>query len=192
MLYVLAAAIVLGVNLMPAFGPPTWALLVLFRLNWHLNPVALVALGACSAGAGRYLLARACFVLRARLSQRRRANLVAAQNYLTGHRGGALVGLGLFALSPLPSAQLFEAAGILAAPLLPLTAAFFGGRLVSYSLYIGAAGLAEHSFHGVITAGLTSPVGIGVQIAALLAVAALTQINWSRVPTVPGLARRHR
>ena len=26
--YVLVAAIVLGVNLLPAFGPPTWAVLV--------------------------------------------------------------------------------------------------------------------------------------------------------------------
>jgi hypothetical protein len=31
------------------------------------------------------------------------------------------------------------AAGVLSVPLLPLTVAFFAGRVVSYSLYVGAA-----------------------------------------------------
>ena len=31
--YVLLAVVVLGVNLLPAFGPPTWAVLVLFHLH---------------------------------------------------------------------------------------------------------------------------------------------------------------
>ena len=37
-------------------------------------------------------------------------------------------------LSPLPSVELLEAAGLMAAPLLPVTSAFFAGRLISYSL----------------------------------------------------------
>lgn len=180
MLYLALFGIVLVVNLMPAFGPPTWALLVLMKLNWHLNSVALVALGALAAGTGRYLLALACFRLRYRLSERRRSNLQAAQTYLRSHRGGAVLGLGLFALSPLPSAQLFEAAGVLALPLLPLTVAFFAGRLVSYSIYVSAAALAERSFGRVFTSALTSPVGIAVQIAMLLGIVLLTQIDWTR------------
>lgn len=47
--------------------------------------------------------------------------------------------MGLFALSPLPSAQLFVAAGLVDAPLVPLIAAFFAGRLVSYTIYVTAA-----------------------------------------------------
>jgi membrane protein YqaA with SNARE-associated domain len=184
MLYLAAVGIVLGVNLLPAFGPPTWALLVLFKLNWHLNPVALVILGACAAGSGRYLLARVCYRLRGRLSQRRRDNLAAAQTYLTGHRGGAILGLGLFALSPLPSAQLFEAAGVLGLPLLPLTGAFFAGRLVSYSLYIGAAAVAQRTYGGLLTSALTSPLGIATQVVMLLAIIGLTQINWRRLPYI--------
>ncbi len=58
MQYVVLVALVFGINLLPAFGPPTWAVLVFARLSWHLNPVALVILGAMAAVAGRYLLAR--------------------------------------------------------------------------------------------------------------------------------------
>ncbi len=41
-LYLIVAAVVLGVNLLPAFGPPTWAILVFYRLNMHLPVVGLV------------------------------------------------------------------------------------------------------------------------------------------------------
>jgi hypothetical protein len=181
MLYLGAVLVVLGVNLLPAFGPPTWAVLVLFKVHWHLNPVALVVLGACAAGTGRYLLAWASFRLRGRLSQRRRDSLLAAQTYLRAHRGGPILGLGLFALSPLPSAQLFEAAGVLGLPLKPLTAAFFAGRVVSYSLYIGAAGLAEHSLGSLLATAFSSPVGVAIQIAMVLGVAAIMQIDWQRL-----------
>ena len=180
MLYLAAFAIVFAVNLLPAFGPPTWAVLVLMKLNWHLNPVALVILGAVAAGAGRYLLATASAALRDRLGEGRRANLLAAQRYLTGHRGRAAVGLGLFALSPVPSAQLFEAAGILGLPLLPLTGAFFAGRIVSYSIYLSAATLAQRSYGDLFASALTSPVGIAVQVLMLVGIAGLTQVDWSR------------
>ncbi len=181
MLYLAAFAIVFAVNLMPAFGPPTWAVLVLLKLDWHLNTVALVLVGACAAGAGRYLLGLGSYAVRGRLSDRRRANLAAAQQYVTGHRSGAALGLGLFALSPLPSAQLFEAAGVLALPLLPLTVAFFAGRIVSYSLYVSAADIAQRNYGDLFTAALTSPVGIAVQVLMLAGIVALTQIDWARL-----------
>ncbi len=157
MLYLAAFAIVLAVNLLPAFGPPTWAVLVLLKLNWDLDPVALVLLGAVAAGSGRYLLGRASHRLRGRLGARRRANLGAAKELLTGHRAGAFMGLGLFALSPVPSAQLFVAAGVLSLPLLPLALAFFAGRLVSYSMYVGAAAWAQRSYGDVIADSFSSP-----------------------------------
>jgi hypothetical protein len=48
---------VLGVNLMPAFGPPTWSILVLYTLNTDLPRGLVVITGAIAAALGRYLLA---------------------------------------------------------------------------------------------------------------------------------------
>jgi len=45
-------------------------------------------------------------------------------------------------------AQLFEAAGLIGMTLLPLTTAFFAGRLVSYALYVGSALAAKHTSAG--------------------------------------------
>jgi hypothetical protein len=37
--YLVAFACIFGVNLLPAFAPPTWALLVFFKLNSDLAAV---------------------------------------------------------------------------------------------------------------------------------------------------------
>ena len=179
--YPTVVLLVFVINILPAFGPPTWVVLVLFKLNWHLNPAALVLLGALAAASGRFCLAWATGRLRGSLRPERRESLEALNAYLTGHRGRSALALALFMLSPLPSAQLFEAAGLLAAPLLPITAVFLAGRVVSYSLYIGAATVAERSIGHTLVSALTSPTGIAVQVLLELSVVLLARIDWTRV-----------
>lgn len=70
-------------------------------------------------------------------------------------------------------------------PLLRLTCAFFAGRLVSYSIYVGGAALAGRSLGAMLTDGFRSPLGIALQIVMLLGLVALVRIDWTRV-----LARR--
>ena len=92
-----------------------------------------------------------------------------------------LLGLGLFALSPLPSAQLFMAAGLARMRLLPFTAAFFAGRFVSYTIYgVTAHTIRATSLGEVIRSGLTSPWGIALQVAMLAGIVALTRIDWRK------------
>jgi membrane protein YqaA with SNARE-associated domain len=179
--YLVMAAVVLGVNLLPAFGPPTWSVLILFRLHSHLNPVALVLIGALAAGTGRYLLAEACRRLRGRLSAKRAASLEAARTALTGNTRRSLIGLALFAFSPIPSSQLFVAAGLLDVAILPLVAIFFAGRLVSYSIYVAGASAASHTSAGrLVTSSFTSPVGVAIQFGLLLAVVLLARVDWTK------------
>jgi len=168
-----AVAVVFAVNLLPAFGPPTWALLVFFYLDFDLPAVPLVLCGALAAAAGRYLLANGARRLRPRLSAERRASVDRAQAAASANRLRTTAGLGLFALSPVPSGQLFVGAGLMTVPLLPLTAAFFAGRLVSYSIYVAAAGAVEASLGSIVTDALTSPLGIGLQLAMLVALGLL-------------------
>jgi uncharacterized membrane protein YdjX (TVP38/TMEM64 family) len=174
--WLLALGTIFGVNLLPAFGPPTWAVLVFFRLNSELPAVLL---GAVAAASGRLVLATAARRFRSRFSAERRENLEAAEELLVGSRRKAVAGLGLFALSPVPSAQLFVAAGLLTVPLVPLTAAFFAGRLVSYSLYVGAATAAKDSLGSVLGDALGSPLGIVLQVAMLAGLVLLLRFDWA-------------
>jgi membrane protein YqaA with SNARE-associated domain len=165
----IALGVVFAVNLLPAFGPPTWAVLVFFSLQFDLPGVALVLGGALAAASGRYLLASGTRRLRPRFSAARLRRLDRVQAALSADRRRTAAGLGLFALSPVPSGQLFVAAGLMTVPLLPLTAAFFAGRLVSYSIYVSAANLAADNLGDVVLDALTSPLGMGLQLAMLVA-----------------------
>jgi hypothetical protein len=64
------------------------------------------------------------------------------------------------------------------APLPTLTAAFFAGRLVSYSLYVGAASAAAASLGSLVADSLSSPLGIALQLLMLASVVALLRIDW--------------
>ena len=183
MQYLLLFAIVFGINLLPAFGPPTWTLLVFARLTWHLEPVAVVVIGAVAAMAGRFLLATGTRHFRGRLGDKRRANLEAANDLLFAKKGRAWALLAVFVVSPLPSAQLFVAAGLLDVALVPLTLAFFVGRLIGYSIYMAAATLAERQLSGILRNAFGSPWSIGVQVLLLAVTAALPFIDWSRIRT---------
>jgi uncharacterized membrane protein YdjX (TVP38/TMEM64 family) len=179
--YLLLFAIVLGVNLMPAFGPPTWTIIVLYGINTDLPLPAIVVTGALAAALGRYGLALGFRLLRHRFRDETRANLEAARDALEKSRRRGLLALGLFALSPVPSAQLFEAAGLTGVRLLPFTLAFFAGRLVSYSIYAGGAKAAESLTLGdAFRDALTSPLGIGAQVVMLAGLVALARIDWTR------------
>lgn len=179
--YLVAVGVIFGVNLLPAFGPPTWAVLVFFRLNSDLAAVPLVLLGAVAAASGRLGLAAGSRRLRSHFSTERLENLKAAEDALTNSRGKALAGLGLFALSPVPSAQLFVAAGLLSVPLIPLTLAFFAGRLVSYAIYVGAASAAKDNLGGILTDAFASPVGVALQVLMLAGIVLLVRIDWAVV-----------
>ena len=181
------AVVVLLFNLMPAFAPPTWAVLVLFSLNTDLHPIVIVAVGAVFAGTGRYLLARATGLFRNRISKKSLANLEAAQTLLTKNTSRKLFTIGMFVLSPLPSAQLFEAAGLMGVRLLPLTVAFFSGRIVTYNFYVfGASELKAHGIGELITKEFTSIWAILFQLVMIASVILLTRIDWKRfLPTKP-------
>jgi membrane protein YqaA with SNARE-associated domain len=179
--YVIVFAVVFGVNLLPAFGPPTWAVLVFTRLHWHLNPVALVLLGGLAAMLGRYLLAVAARHFKDRFPERMRRNLAGANDLLQRRRRGSIAVLAVFAISPLPSAQLFIAAGLVDLPLIPLTVAFFLGRLVSYSIYVSAASLADRQLGGVLGKVFGSPWSIALQVVLLAVVCLLPMIDWVKL-----------
>lgn len=175
------AAVIFALNLLPAFGPPTAAVLVSLTLTFDLPSAALIVCGALAAAAGRYTLATMARQVRPRLSSERRRHLAAVEAYLSENRGRAFIGLGLFALSPVPSGQLFTAAGLMEVRLLPLTAAFFAGRLVSYTIYVTGANVAKNTVGHSLLEAVTSPIGIAVQLLALLALALLLRVDWGDV-----------
>jgi len=180
--YLLPFLVILGVNLMPAFGPPTWSIIVLFSLNSNLPVMTLVPVGALAAATGRLALAYGFRRLGGYLPAKYRRNLGAARAALEARRRNMILGLGLFALSPLPSAQLFAAAGLAGIRLLGFTAAFFAGRLISYSIYAWSArGIRESRVGDLFADMFSSPWGILLQIAMIALVVLLVRLDWGKL-----------
>lgn len=172
-----------GVNLIPAFAPPTWAVLVLFRIHSDLPVVPLVVVGAIAAASGRFLLAFGARAMRNRFSEERKRHLESWRAEVLRRKTGVITGLALFTISPLPSGQLFVGAGLLNMPLVPCTLAFFSGRIVSYAIYVGGASLVAESYGDVATRALRSPIGIATQLVFTLAVALLPFLRRKTRPT---------
>ena len=108
----LVFAVVFAVNLLPAFGPPTWTVLVALKPRARRRCGAARRRRRARRGERPLALAHGARRLRGRLSDERRASLEALRAAVEDRPAGAVAGLALFALSPVPSAQLFVAAGL--------------------------------------------------------------------------------
>lgn len=185
--YALAGAIIFGLNLLPAFSPPTWAVVVFLTLTFDLHPVPMVPLAAIAATGGRIVLALGSRRARGWFSKRRIASLKAASDALAKSRKTLWGVVAFFFISPLPSSQLFVAVGILDLKIRPIAIAFFCGRLVTYGIYLGGAHAIKKSSSEVFLNALKSPLGIGLQVLMVLVLGIVFAIDWSKV-----LGKKHR
>ncbi|MEY4735517.1 MAG: hypothetical protein RL428_852, partial [Actinomycetota bacterium] len=142
----------------------------------------LVVVGVVSATAGRFFLAwyfrKFAHLVPTKFSK----NMEYAGHYFTDHSTKRYALFALFFFSPLSSAQLFEAAGLMKTiKLKPLLLAFAAGRTVTYSTYVtGAAVLAATNFGEVLISQLKSPWAIALQIAMIAGLITLGSIDWKK------------
>lgn len=181
--YLILFAIVFGVNLLPAFGPPTWSIIIFYGLTSDLPLPALVVTAALASSAGRYILAHGFRLLANRVSEKTQKSLAAARAAFERRRHHSLMALVFFAVSPLPSAQQFAAVGLAGVRILPFTLAFFAGRLVSYTFYAGTVQLADRytNIGEIFRDTFTNPWGIVVQIFLLAGLAVMLKVDWAKI-----------
>ena len=175
------ALVVFLCNLAPIFAPPTWSVLVYFLITNELSVPSVVIVGAIAAGLGRLLLGHATRALRNYIPVRARKNLYDAGRVFEENEKRKFGILALFIISPLPSAQLFEAAGLMYMNLLRLTLAFFSGRIVTYSIYAtGASQLKSTDFGQLLTHAFTSPYAWVLQLFSIALIYVIAKIDWRR------------
>jgi hypothetical protein len=179
--YLIAMLVVFVANAVPAFAPPTWTLLVFLEFNYELQPAALVLIGVVAATAGRALMATYMRRSTRWMPRTYVTNMQSAAQYLTKTRGRVFATFVLFFISPLSSAQLFAAAGIMkSVRLQPLLLAFAAGRTLSYSSYVTGAHLVKQSSVGdVVLETLKSPWALAVQLLMVAGVIALGMHDWT-------------
>jgi len=168
-------------NLAPMLAPPTWSIIVYFLITHNLNPAFAVVIAALAAGSGRYLLAVGTRALRNYIPEKARKNLYDAGVVFDENQNRRYGLLALFILSPLPSAQLFEAAGLMHLNLKRLTLAFFSGRIFTYSFYAASATTVKTTDFGqVLTRAFKSPYAWLLELFSIALIYLIAKIDWKR------------
>lgn len=163
------------------FAPPTWSVLVYFLITNDLNPVEAVIVSALCAGSGRFLLAHGTRALRNYIPIKARQNLYDAGQVFEENQKRRYGLLALFIISPLPSAQLFEAAGLMNMNIRRLTIAFFSGRIITYSIYAGlASSLKTTNLGEIITQAFKSPYAWALQLFSIFLIYLISRIDWRK------------
>lgn len=178
--YMWAFLVIFAENLMPAFGPPTWLVLVYLTLTFGLEPAALIPLAVIAASIAHWLMAHGFRRYRNRLPAAYVENMHNLGAKLE-KRGKTMWGMFiLFLWSPLSSSQLFVAAGLMPQiRIAPLVGAFAIGRCFTYSSYVLGAHAFSHTDLGErLMAEMTSPLMIVIQAVLIGGVVALGMIKW--------------
>ncbi|OUL95699.1 hypothetical protein [Paraburkholderia hospita] len=175
--------VVLLLNLIPAFAPPTWMAMSWVGFNIpEGNPFVFAVVAASAATVGRLVLATfARALVRGRLMRDSdRQNIEAVEAWLKKRKKLTVGAFFLYALGPFPSNYLFIAYGLSGLPLGVIGAAFFAGRTISYSVWAHLGRLAssyidlEFPFEG----GYLSGYFIVSQLALLGSVYILMKLDW--------------
>jgi membrane protein YqaA with SNARE-associated domain len=182
-----AYAVVFAINVVPAFMPPTWTVVASFLIAYHLPFWPLCTGCALAATGGRCVLTLISRRWgRKLLSAKQRQNVEALGDWLNQKSGWkqALAVL-VFASGPIPSNQMFIAAGLARAKLGPIAAGFFAGRLVSYPFFAATAKGVNDHFGNIFIKEWKDPKFIVLELLSIAGVVIFARIDWPRVLHLP-------
>ncbi len=183
--------VVLLLNVLPAFAPPTWVLLSLFGIGfpdasaWQAAIVAAVA-----ATCGRLVLAHFAqrLVSAPWMPEAVRHNLDGVAQVVKSRRSASAAAFLAFAFSPFPSNALFIGYGLTRAPLWLIAVPFFVGRSISYALAFAGGAFVARRIDWEWSGAASWVYFIATQLAALGLVVVFARIDWRATR----LARRPR
>lgn len=141
--------IVFGLNVIPAFAPPTWMVFSFlgFRFPDHAGWILAIT-GALAATLGRCILAKMSRVIvRGHwLSAESRDNLDSLRDELQSRPRLTFSLLLFYAFTPLPSNSVFIAYGLTTMNILRIAIPFFLGRFISYMFWARSGAVISRKF----------------------------------------------
>ncbi|MBI2764799.1 MAG: hypothetical protein HYX53_02680 [Chloroflexi bacterium] len=168
------------VNFVPAFMPPSAAVLAAFHIGAGVPLLPLTLPGAVAAALGRTLLA---------LSTRRMMRYVPAADRKNAEAIGAWFGrcrrwrwplVALYFAGPFPSNVLFIAAGAGRVPLMPLALTFALTRAVSDTFWVWTGSVASRNAHSLARGAFTDWRALVLQLVGVVAVVLVFRLPWAR------------
>ena len=185
LVFVIIFVVVLALNVIPVFAPPTWTVLSLIQIRFSSNVVLLAIVGAVAATIGRMVLAKlSTLIVRQKiLSQSTKQNIDALKARLERNQKLTFSIFLFYAFSPLPSNHLFIAYGLTGLELKPIAIPFLIGRTLSYGFWaFTASSVAQMlDYESINARSFFSYYLVASQLFGLLIIYVFTRIDWRRV-----------
>lgn len=175
----LALALAFAINLVPAFMPSTWMVLAFFYIRFDLPLLPLTIGGAIVSGLGRALLAKGTEAFKLRFIKDR-GDLDELGRFLDERRRHAGFAVFLYALSPLPTNNLFIAAGLAGIHLAWVLAGFWAARIIADTFWVWTTDRVFGSLASVFEGAFGSWLAIALQSAGVVSVVLLFKVPWAR------------
>lgn len=180
--YALLASLVLGLNIIPAFMPPTWTVLAFFVTKYDLLLIPVVLIGASCATLGRVVLAgisRKYF--RRILSADSQENYATIGEYLNRNKHITIPLVVAYAFLPIPSNDVFIAAGLAKVKIKLLAGSFFVGRLISYTFWVSLTQRFSDNLLDLFSKHYTKVGSIVLEVVGLLLLYLFGKIAWKKI-----------
>lgn len=174
-----AMAIIFLINLSPGFMPSSWMVMAFFYIQFGLPLVPLCIAGALVSGLGRLCLAQGSGWVTERFFPRKKEDLRSLGGYLERKRGLVAGFVFVYSLLPLPTNNLFLAAGMTRVKLAYVLGGFYAARLPADLFWVWTTNATFRSLDDVF-AKSGNIIAIALQAGALLSVALLYFLPWGK------------
>lgn len=180
--YLTLATIVLSMNVIPAFMPPTWIVLAFFVGKYDLRLLPVVLIGAVCATIGRIILTIISQKYFSRFfSKESKTNYESIGDYLNHHKGITIPLMITYAFIPIPSNHVFIAAGLAKVNIQALASAFFIGRLISYTFWVKLTEKLSDNISDIFNSHYSKVGSIVAELAGLLILYFIGKIAWKKI-----------
>lgn len=170
------------INLVPAFMPPTWSILTYLTARFDLFILPTIVIGAIAAVSGRVVLALlARYFFRGFLPKKTQVNLDSLGIYLKHNKKWTLPFILAYAFSPIPSNQLFMAAGLSGFDIKYLATSFFVGRMLSYSIWVSAGTFISEFLKRIFAKNHSLVCSLLIEIVGFVFIYLISIIPWKKL-----------
>ncbi|MBI2599656.1 hypothetical protein HYW43_01915 [Candidatus Daviesbacteria bacterium] len=181
-IYLFLASVVLGMNIIPMFMPPTWTLLAFFVAKYDLSIPLTVLIGASFATLGRIVLAEISKkYLRRFFSKRAQENYETIGRYLNNNKKITIPLIITYAFLPIPSNDVFIAAGLAKVKIQLLAGSFFVGRLISYTFWVSVAQKFSDNLVDIFSSHYSKFGSIAIEVVGIVLILLIGRISWGKI-----------
>jgi hypothetical protein len=180
LLLLAAFAVIFVINMIPAFMPASWMVMSFFYIQFDLPLLILTVGGAIVSGFGRLVLAKESTFVKRRFMSNQAEDLDQLGAFLEDRRRWLIPTVFAYCLLPLPTNNLFVAAGLAEIRLTFVLIGFWAARIPADTFFVWTTDQVFNSLGDVFRGAFGSWLAIAFQLLGVTSILLLYWLPWAR------------